>query len=316
MQLRSPLTRPPDFDKFWRETKEELDETPIEWERIPDPDLAFDNRQIDIIRFHSFRDEVIYGWFAPPKLAASGCAGYLWLSGYSLGNPPPAYESIYDGVATLCINLHGNLPDTPYVHPAKTNQEYITKGILNPADYIYRRLVAHCIRAIEILAQQPEVNPECVVVGGMSQGGGLALITAALMHNIRMCFADMPWLCDLDRAVNLVDREKYKHNPNVRPPDSRIKIAEYAEEHPEKSDVIYRSYRYIDPLNHAGNIKCPVQMSAGGRDPSCKPPTIYSVYNEINTEKEILYLPNTGHQIVPQMHQLHSNWLFSKLNCT
>ena len=56
-------------------------------------------------------------------------------------------------------------------------------------------------------------------------------------------------------------------------------------------------------------IRCPTQISAGGRDPSCKPPTIYAVYNELVCTKEMLYLPQTGHQIVPAMHTAHAKWV-------
>jgi cephalosporin-C deacetylase-like acetyl esterase len=50
-------------------------------------------------------------------------------------------------------------------------------------------------------------------------------------------------------------------------------------------------------------------MSAGGRDPSCRPPTIFAVCNAITAPKEMLYLPETGHEIVPAMHTSHASWV-------
>ena len=102
----------------------------------------------------------------------------------------------------------------------------------------------------------------------------------------------MPWLCDLDRALSLIDRTATPTG-GASPTGGRS-IEDYAEAQPELREQIFRTYRYFDPLSHAADIRCPTQMSAGGRDPSCRPPTIFAVYNEITAEKEMLYLPDDG----------------------
>ena len=309
-QIRSEVKRPPDFRAFWRRTLDELAQMPVEWERIPDATFTTDTLTVDWIRFSSVDDYLIYGWYAVPRAnPPAGGHGFLWLPGYSFGNPPPGPESQYPNTVTFGLNLHGNLPDTPYVHPSTQNAEYITRGIESPETYLYRSIVCHCLRALEVLAAQLEVNAAKLIVGGMSQGGGLALVTAALSSLPSLCLADMPWLCDLDRALSLLDRERYKHLPNYRFPDGRALVEDYARAHPDRSAQVYRTYRYFDPLSHAQDVRCPTQMSAGGRDPSCKPPTIYSVYNALTCPKDMLYLPQTGHQIVPAMHAAHENWV-------
>ena len=143
----------------------------------------------------------------------------------------------------------------------------------------------------------------------MSQGGGLALVTAAQAPQVKLCLADMPWLGALDLALSLLDRNKYKRMGAARYPDGRGLIADYANAHPTLAQQIYQTYRYFDPLTHAPGILCPTQVSAGGRDPSCKPPTIYAVYNALTCKKEMLYLPDTGHEIVPAMHAAHESWV-------
>jgi cephalosporin-C deacetylase len=309
-RITSPSQRPADFDAFWQGVKSELSQTPLEWERIPDSTWTTPERMVDWVRFPSLRGHWVYGWLAVPRGATPGeCNGYLWLPGYSYGNPPPRAESLYQNTVTFGLNLHGNTPDTPYVHPSVLNKEYITQGIDSPQTYIYRDIVAHCLRALEVLAQQPEVRPSNLIAGGMSQGGGLALITAALAPQARLCFADMPWLCDLERALSLIDRERYRGRKGFRIPDGRSLIEDYADAHPERREAIFQTYRYFDPLSHAAAIRCPTQMSAGGRDPSCKPPTIYAVYNALTCEKEMLFLPNTGHEIVPAMREAHAEWV-------
>ena len=313
--IRSAPKRPADFDEYWAQLKAEVARVSTDWERKPYAPLSTPGRQVDIISFKTIDGSLVHGWYAaPPDVEGMRtAAGYLWLPGYSRGNPKPADESIYEDTATFGLNIHGNLPDTPYVHPFKTGDDYITDGIDNPLTFIYRRIVANCLIALEVLGAQPEVDPELLVVGGMSQGGALAMITAALCPECRLCFADMPWLCDIDLALTLVDMDRYRESRDRRVPDARMLVAFYAEEHPDLADRIYQTYRYFDPLSHADRIQCPVQVSAGGRDPSCRPPTIYSVYNNIVAPKEMLYLPNAGHEIVPQMHVAHAEWLSSKL---
>lgn len=309
-QTRAAVHRPADFQAFWQGVRAELAAVPLEWERLPGAGGETAAHRVDWLRFSSLDDLLIYGWLAVPKDAPpAGNRGFLWLPGYSLGNPPHGPESIYPETLTFGLNLHGNLPDTPYVHPSASGADYIAAGIMSPQTYIYRRIVAHCLRALEVLAAQPEVSPERVMVGGMSQGGGLALVAAALSPLVRLCLADMPWLCALNLALSLLDRARYQRLKTARYSDARGLIADEAEAHPEAADQIYQTYRYFDPLSHADSIACPTQMSAGGRDPSCKPPTIYAVYNELRCEKEMLYLPQTGHEIVPAMREAHGKWV-------
>ena len=306
----APVRRPADFAAYWTRFKDELAEVPVEWERLPGVGGETETHSVDWVRFSSLGDLVIYGWLAVPKvLPTEGCRGYLWLPGYSLGNPPPGPESLYPGTVTFGINLHGNLPDTPYKHPSLTGADYITAWIESPQTYIYRNIVGHCLRGLEVLTEMAEVDPQRLIVGGMSQGGGLALVTAALAPAVRLCLADMPWFCALELALSLLEREKYRRLTPQRYPDARGLVADFAEAHPEHAAAIYATFHYFDPLSHAANILCPTQMSAGGRDPSCKPPTIYAVYNELLCEKEMLFLPSTGHEIVPAMREAHGKWV-------
>ena len=310
-QTCAEVKRPADFAAFWRDVQTELTGVPLEWERLPGVGGETETYTVDWLRFSSLGDMLVYGWLAVPKLLShGGSRGYLWLPGYSLGNPPPGPECLYPDTVTFGLNLHGNLPNTPYIHPSVTHADYITTGIESPQTYIYRSMIAHCLRALEVLARQPEVDAGRLMVGGMSQGGGLALVTAALAANmVRLCLADMPWLCALDIALSLLDRERYKRLNSNRYPDARGLIADYADEHPASAAQVYQTFRYFDPLSHAAAIQCPTQMSAGGRDPSCKPPTIYAVYNELTCENSMLFLPQTGHEIVPAMHEAHSDWV-------
>ncbi len=309
-RTRADVKRPADFADFWRSVQDELSDVPLEWERLPGAGGETDAHMVDWLRFSSLGDVLVYGWLAVPKALPPGRhRGYLWLPGYSLGHPPPGPECLYPDTLTLGLNLHGNLPNEPYDHPSTVGADYITQGIDSPRTYVYRGIVAHCLRALEVLAAQPDVDPDRLMAGGMSQGGGLALVTSALSPAVKLCLADMPWLCALELALSLLDRARYKRLKAPRYPDARGLLADYAEAHPERAAQVYKTYAYFDPLSHAAGVRCPTQMSAGGRDPSCKPPTIYAVYNELTCKKDLLYLPDAGHEIVPAMREAHGNWV-------
>ena len=74
----------------------------------------------------------------------------------------------------------------------------MTRGIASPETYYYRRLYVDAVRAVETAATLPGVDPRRLVVAGQSQGGALALAAAALLPDVvRLCHADVPFLCDI-----------------------------------------------------------------------------------------------------------------------
>lgn len=191
-----------DFDAYWRGLGAELASVPSDWERTKREQTVSAHGKtwrIDWVRFSSLDDAVIEAWCAVPEDHPINGVGFLWLPGYSYGTPPPDKTDLVTGCVTLCLNLHGNTPDAPYINPAGKD-DYILQGIEDPERYIYRALVAHCLRAGEVLAALPEVDPGKMAVGGMSQGGGLALIVAAQDARHQLCFADMPFLSDIPLA--------------------------------------------------------------------------------------------------------------------
>ena len=143
------VNRPADFGPFWHGVQAELADVPLEWERLPGAGGETAAHRIDWLRFSSLGDMLVYGWLAvPKKLVTPGCRGYLWLPGYSLGNPPPGPESLYPDTLTFGLNLHGSLPDIPYAHPSLSGADYITSGIESPPDlYLsrHRRPLPACL---------------------------------------------------------------------------------------------------------------------------------------------------------------------------
>jgi len=281
------------YDAYWHGIREEVAATDKDWDRQPRADHVEAHGvrwRCEWIRFSSVGDQLIWGWYCTPEDHPSSRTGVLWLPGYSYGTSPPDHNSLIPGAVVMGINVHGNSPDAPYINPTGVN-DYATDGIDDPMRYIYRRIVAHCLRALVVLATQPEVDGNRLVTSGMSQGATLALIVAAQEPDVRICFADMPFLSDIYNTLQSRSGGAYRA------------LSEYVARNPD-SDAL-ETLELFDP-----NITAPVWLSAGGRDPSVKPAAVERVYARLASPyKEFQVFQGAGHEFVPEMNAARFRWL-------
>ena len=86
----------------------------------------------------------------------------------------------------------------------------MTKGILDPQHYYYRRVFTDAVRAIEAARSHPAVDASQIAVTGGSQGGGITIAAAGLVPDVVAAMPDVPFLCHYRRATELVDTYPYK----------------------------------------------------------------------------------------------------------
>jgi len=289
-----------DFDQYWADVRLEGSSGDHDWDRLPRQQTVEANGgmwRIDWIRYSSVGDALIWGWWAYPVDQAANGACMLWLPGYSYGTPPADSTCLIPGACTFCLNVHGRMPDEPYVNPAG-REDYILQGIDTPASYIYRRISQACLKAVEVALAQPEADVKKLVVGGMSQGGALALIVAGNCRAPRLCFADMPFLSDVRETLSTSSSPIYKSVRNLYGQDGKRAQA--------VSDVL----SLFDPLNHAPNVHIPTWMSVGGRDPSVKRSAVEKVYQALGSDiKHLEFFEEAGHEFRPEMNRAHTQWI-------
>jgi cephalosporin-C deacetylase len=134
--------------------------------------------------------------------------------------------------------------------------------------------------AIE-LSEQPTV-----AVSGASQGGGLSLAAAALAaDSVVLCHADVPFLCDIQRAITLAPNPPY------------TEIPDFLNENVQLIDATLNTLRYVDCALLARRITARTLVSVGLMDDICPPSTVYAAYNEITAPKDIEIYPYSGHAI-------------------
>jgi cephalosporin-C deacetylase len=168
------------------------------------------------------------------------------------------------------------------------NASVMTRGIARPEDYYYTRLITDAVRAVE--TARALAGAARVAVTGMSQGGGLALASAALVPDlVAVCHADVPFLCDIQRAITLAPHAPYTEVPEF--------LAHQVDLVPAALDTL----RYVDCALLARRITARCLLSVGLMDIICPPSTVFAAYNEITAGKDLAVYPFTGHE-VPTAH--------------
>jgi cephalosporin-C deacetylase len=183
----------------------------------------------------------------------------------------------------------GHTPDPVGSGPAAPG--VVTRGILDPSTYYYRRLITDAVRAVDAVRALPGVDARRVAVAGNSQGGGLAVAVAGLVADLVASLASAPFLCHVARAVGLTDAEPY------------AEIVRYLAVHRGAQDAVLRTLSYVDGMHLARRATAPTLFSTGLRDTICPPSTVFAAFNHYGTLapggvplKEIAVFPFNHHE--------------------
>jgi cephalosporin-C deacetylase len=168
------------------------------------------------------------------------------------------------------------------------NSQVMSRGITTPEDYYFTRLFTDAALAVD--AALGLSGGRKVAVSGGSQGGGLALAAAALQRDeVAVCHADVPFLCDIQRAITLAPHDPYTEIPEF--------LSHNVALIPQALDTL----RYVDCALLARRITAQCLLSVGLMDDICPPSTVFAAYNEITAAKDIAVYPYSGHD-VPRSH--------------
>jgi len=195
--------------------------------------------------------------------------------------------------------------DTPDLEVAGGNPQYpgfMTRGILRPETYYYRRVFTDACRAIEAAQVFEDVDPARVAVTGASQGGGIAIAAAALSPAVKVAMPDVPFLCQFRRAATLTDVNPY------------LELQRYLMAHRDQVDQVFATLSYFDGMNFAARAQAKALFSVALMDDVCLPSTVFAAYNHWAGEKAIrMYAFNRHegggeHQAVEKIRFLRAIW--------
>ncbi len=285
-QYRPDATAPDDLDAFWECTLRDAEQRPMN-DRRERTDSLSPYIEAYKVTYEGFDDTPIHGWYLLPSFAQRGklpCVvlfhGYLGSKSY----PEKHANWLLLGYAVFAVDVRGQGGETGNRLPQSfgMTKGWITQGLLDPETSYYRAITVDALKAVQWAAAQPEIDAGRIVVAGASQGGGLALLTAALSDIPSKAVADIPNMCHMDFGI-------------LNSTGSLTEAAEFVSRHPEHLERVLRTLSYFDMLNLAERIRKPVFVSVGLKDTICLPETIFAVYNRIASPKQLQVYPFNGH---------------------
>lgn len=295
---------PTDFWEYWKESKAVAAKVPMDVKRTLLPDRC--TEKVDVYQVNIQHYELgsrLYGILAVPK-GEGKFPAVLQLPGAAVRSYPGIVDLAEKGMITLQIGIHC-LPLT-YEQPMYdglrwgTLKDYWFFNLDDRDKYYYKRVYMGCLRAVDYLFAMPEFDGSNLVAWGGSQGGALAIVTAALDDRVKYLVALYPALCDLTGYLHgrAGGWPHMFHEANTRflRKEEKVKVS-----------------AYYDVVNFARGVKVPGFYTWGYNDEVCPPTSYYAAYNQIVADKECYVIPETGHWTYPVQTQKIYSWLSDKL---
>jgi cephalosporin-C deacetylase len=295
-QLRSYIPErlePADFDAFWQTTLHAAQQHPLQaaFELV---DFRLATVETYDVTFNGYGGQPIKGWLLLPRQHSGPLPCVVEYIGYGGGRGFPTNWLLWSaaGYAHFVMDtrgqgsvwLTGDTPDPELEGGNPQQPGFMTRGILDPHTYYYRRVFTDAVRAVEAARSHPAVNPARIAVSGGSQGGGISIAVAGLDASIAVCMPDVPFLCHYRRATELVDSYPY------------AEITRFCKTHRTKVEQVFNTLAYFDGLNFAPRARAKALFSVGLMDTTCPPSTVFAAYNYYGGEKDIKVYPYNEHE--------------------
>jgi cephalosporin-C deacetylase len=308
-KIRAASERPADFDAYWNAETERLDkEVPLD-PRIERMD-GFSNEKHESFRvsFATFNNQRVYGFLSVPK-GEGPFPAEVQVPGAGPGIIAPQVDPADQGFIRLVMNVH------PYEPPADMDTlkklydeqdrqlkekygapRYCQSGAATRETFFYHPVILGINRAVNWLAQRPDVDTSRFYYTGTSQGGGFGLYLCGLNRHFVKGAIFVPALCDLSGF-------------QAGRTSGWPRLIEAAPES-IKEDAI-KTAPYFDGGHFAVRIACPVRFAAGFVDEVCPPASVYAAYNALRVkDRDIVHGIGMPHRVFPEMYtRINDNWL-------
>ncbi|HET8843907.1 MAG TPA: acetylxylan esterase [Ktedonobacteraceae bacterium] len=279
-----PRNEPADFDLFWQETLEATRQYPLD-ARFEAVDYCLRAIESFDVTFSGYAGQPVKGWLLLPAQRDGPLPCVVEYIGYGGGRGFPFDWLTWSsaGFAHLIMDTRGQgsswrRGDTPDSEPDGSNPQapgFMTRGILNPRTYYYRRVFSDAVRAVEAARSHPAINAQRIALSGGSQGGGITLAVSGLDPTVQVAMPDVPFLCHYQRATHITDSSPYQE------------IVKYCQVHRDKRETVFNTLAYFDGVNFAPRATAKALFSVALMDEVCPPSTVFAAYNHYAGPKEI-----------------------------
>lgn len=239
----SATLKPEDFDAYWQQIDDELAAVDAAPELEHSALRTNDYSTMSFVRLTSIGPYRLFAYLSIPH-GEGPFPALLNVPRYGSVNNPPHFDDRQRYVTMTLMHRGQRLADKPY---AAAYPGLLTDGIEDPSTYIYRAILADCLRGADYLLGRPEVQgqPAAVV------GDDLALLTAArrsgftAVHYNTMMFYRM---LEAARRTSAYPLEE---------------ISEHLAFYQGSEERVARTVAYFDPLFHAPSIRARVLVNQG-----------------------------------------------------
>jgi len=286
LEIEQSSIEPKGFEEFWEDALNELNKIEPNFRINKVDSLCTGKRDGYVIEIQSLDSITIRGYYFTPK-QKNKYPAILHLPGYGYGfQYLDEFLNREDDIIdlALCVRGHGISKDD------NLQEEYVYPGfagykICNKEQTMYRKIYMDCIRGIEFLLSRDEVNKSKIGVFGDSQGGGLAIMTAALASEYVSALAYYdPFPCDLNSLFKIrpIFIEEIKRFINFYNNACSLEDAE-------------NTFDFLDTKYFARHINCPIFYQTGLFDDDCPPRLGFSAFKEITSSKQYKIHPYDSH---------------------
>ena len=299
-EYRPARTEAADFDLFWQSTLTDSRHYPLNATFTPVASKLTTVEAFDVT-FNGFGGQPVRAWLLLPRHQADGSPrseklpGVVEFLGYGGGRAFPINWLTWPsaGYAYLVMDTRGqgsawSTGDTADIEPAGSNPQFpgfMTRGILKPDTYYYRRLFTDGVRAVEALRSHSAVDADHIAVTGGSQGGGLSIAVAGLLPDVvKVAMPDVPFLCHYRHATEITNINPYGE------------IVRYCAVHRDQVEQVFTTLSYFDGVNLGARANAQALFSAGLMDDVCPPSTVFAAYNHYHGPKDIRLWPYNNHE--------------------
>lgn len=270
-------TKPADIDDFWIATKTRLASIPLSFSlhRVD----SFSNSGVEtfLVDLLSYDSIIVRGWYCKPKKKGQYPA-VLELPYFS-GSLPP--RNTYEDLVVFTLHIRGHGMSSDMLSPGFPG--FFTWNITDKEKYIYRGAYMDCIRALDFLCVQPEVDTHKIAVFGSSQGGGLTFATASLDSRVKYALAFVPFLSCY-----------HEYFLSALWPVSEVDY--FIKTHPAVTkEKVLQTLAYFDIMNISSQMKATLYMVVGLQDIVCPPLICFAAYNNVESNKSFSIYPYAGH---------------------
>lgn len=290
--------KPEDFDLYWDNALKEMQALPISYhlEEIYFPSKVARAYHLTFIGVGGAK--VHCQLHTPKETEGKLYKGMLQFHGYHTdsGDFSDKVGLVAEGFTVLSMDARGQ--GGPSEDNTKTSggvmKGLIIRGVEEGKENLYyRRVFIDTAHAARILMSFPYVDRTDIYAQGASQGGGLTIACAALVPEVKKVLAVYPFLSDYRKAYELgAETSAFEELPYY---------FRFRDPLHKKEVEFFETLEYIDLQHLAPRIQAEVLWAVGMKDEVVPPVTQFATFNKIRSKKELLILPEYGHEYLPKI---------------